>query len=468
MQQMVYHRAAMAWLRRYRAHLILFGVGFVVFGTTAYDRMRRQSTDPHFALQADAWLHGRLSIDPANKKGDDWCTVETVTLDDGSRVRGRRMGSGRVFRTTTGDDIPIARVQGPGEMTLYVSFPPFPAVLMVPQAIIHGHYANDVWLTVIVAALVLPLCFSVLRRLSAAQLSERSPSDDIWLVIALAFGTVLFFSAVQGRVWFTAHVVGVAVALAYIWCCIEARHPIGAGVCLGLAAITRTPMAFMFPLFVFEAWRMGGGRDNLRAIALTCARFAAPVAVIAVAAMAHNYARFDDPLEFGHRYLAVVQQAQIEAHGMFDYSYLSRNLTVAFTLLPELSSSAPYVVVSGHGLAMWFTTPLLFYVLWPRTKGPLHRPVWVCVALVAVPTLFYQNSGWLQFGYRFSLDYIALLFVLIAIGGRPLGRIGKGLIVAGIVINLFGAVTFARKWEHYRADRNYTYPHIVDHMPRSR
>ena len=76
----------------------------------------------------------------------------------------------------------------------------------------------------------------------------------------LAFGTVLLFSAVQGKVWYTAHVVGVALALVYAWSSIEARHPVIAGLALGAAAMTRTPMAFMFPLFVFEAWRMAARR----------------------------------------------------------------------------------------------------------------------------------------------------------------------------------------------------------------
>jgi DNA mismatch repair protein MutS2 len=48
----------------------------------------------------------------------------------------------------------------------------------------------------------------------------------LWLVAALAFGSVFYFSAVQGRVWYTAHVVGVAMALCYVWCAIEARHPL--------------------------------------------------------------------------------------------------------------------------------------------------------------------------------------------------------------------------------------------------
>jgi hypothetical protein len=45
---------------------------------------------------------------------------------------------------------------------------------------------------------------------------------------------------------------------------------------------------------------------------------------------------------------------------------------------------------------------------------------------------------------------MVLLILLLAIGGRPFTRWTKALIVAGIVINLFGAITFDRAWQHYR------------------
>ncbi len=123
---------------------------------------------------------------------------------------------------------------------------------------------------------------------------------------------------------------------------------------------------------------------------------------------------------------------------------------------------APYVRISGHGLALWFTTPVLVLLLWPRERGPLHRPLWLCVAAVALPSLLYQNSGWLQFGYRFSLDYLVLLILLLAVGGRPLTRTVKALIIAGIVINLFGAITFYRAWQFYRVD-GASYDVVVAH-----
>jgi hypothetical protein len=341
---------------------------------------------------------------------------------------------------------------------------------MLPSALVGGRAGNDVIPTLLVAALILPLTLLVLGRLSAAGLSRRTRRDDLWLACTLAFGSVVWFSAVQGKVWYTAHIVGVVLALIYAWASIEARRPVIAGLALGAAALTRTAMAFLVILFVCEAWRIHGGlpawradrKKLLRDLRRPLVRFAVPVVGFALAGMAYNYVRFGTPTEFGHTYLEVRQQAQIEQFGLASYHYLARNLAVAFTLLPELSSRPPYLQISGHGLALWVTTPLLLLLLWPRDTPPLHRTLWLTVAAVALPSLLYQNSGWVQFGYRFSLDYLVLFIMLLAIGGRPLTPLAKALIAIGIVINLFGAITFDRSWQYYRVGGN-AYDVVVPH-----
>lgn len=465
-----------------RLYAALFAIGLAVYGILAWDRLGAPSAAPHFVYQADAWLGGTLAIEPP-ARGDDWARVEHVRLDDGTELRGRRLKTRPQFRALDGTEVPLARVRESLGKTLYMSFPPFPSLLMLPSAVISGRAGNDVIPTVLIAALILPLALLVLRRLAEAGLSARSTRDDLWLVGLLAFGSVLFFSAVQGKVWYTAHVVGVALALVYAWASIEARHPVIAGLALGAAALTRTPMAFMFPLFVLELWRISarriaddgappgasasmnlraGRRAVRRAMIAPLVRFAIPIAAFALAGMIYNYARFGSPTEFGHTYLDVRQQALIEQHGLASYQYLGRNLAVAFTLLPELLPRAPWVQVSGHGLALWVTTPALLLLLWPRDRNPMHRALWLTTAAVALPTLLYQNSGWVQFGYRFSLDYMVFLVLLLAVGGRPLTRLAKGLILAGVVVNLFGAYTFDRAWQYYRVGGN-AYDVVVRH-----
>ncbi|GAB4513235.1 MAG: hypothetical protein Tsb0020_31400 [Haliangiales bacterium] len=486
----------MSWLSRHRIPLLLFVVGLIGFGAASGARLMRQSSDPHFVLLADAWLSGRLDIDPAKKRGDDWATIETVELADGRTVDGRRLKSRPMFRVAGADEVPLSEVKRSLGKTYYVSFPPFPALLYVPQAAIWGHRANDVPLAVALAALALPLAFLVLRRLADAGASTRTPGQDAWLALALGFGTVLYFAGVQGRVWFTAHVVGVVLSLAYLLCAIEARRPLWAGLFLGLATMTRTPMAFLFPLFALEAWRMYSrsgprrgdtgeadrasddkpGPDaalNLAAVARAWALFAAPIIVIAILAMWHNTVRFGEWSAFGHTYLDVRQQARMETTGLFSYDYLSRNLAVVLALLPSFSSEAPYVSISGHGLALWVTSPFFVWLLWPRlersgsvgdgrTARALWRALWLSVACVALPTLLYQNSGWFQFGYRFSLDYSVCLIALLAIAGPPIGRRFKAVVVLAIAINLFGAITFGQDYRYYRTDAR-TYQQVIAH-----
>ncbi len=435
---------------------MLFAIGLVVYGLLAGDRLGKRSQAPQFVYQADAWLHGHTSIQPP-LLDNDWAKLEEVELRDGRTVTGRRMVTRPMFRTLAGDELPLAQIQRTRRVTWYMSFPPLPTLLMLPSAAIAGRDGNDVIPTVLVAALILPLAFALLRRLAEAGLSLRSRRDDLWLVAMLAFGSVLFYSAVQGKVWYTAQVVGVALALVYARASIEARQPILAGLALGAAALTRTPMAFMFPLFVFEAWRMSGRR-----LAPLLLRFAIPIVAFAIAGMIYNAVRFGSPTEFGHTFLDVRQQTLIEQWGLASYHYLARNLAVAFTLLPEWLGHAPWIQIDGHGLALWFTTPVLWFVVWPKDKPPIHRALWLTIALVALPSLLYQNSGWVQFGYRFSLDYLVFLVMLVAIGGRPLGALAKALIIFGIVVNLFGAWTFDRDWRYYRVGGN-AYDVIVAH-----
>jgi hypothetical protein len=428
---------------------IVFFVTLGALAAVSGSRLKSGSRDSHFVAQADAWLHGHADIDPWPQGADDPARVETVRLTGGREVKGRHLQTRPTFYVAGEGEIPSSEVAKVLETRHYNSFPPVPSILFLPQALLHGARGNDVAATVFFAALVPVLLLLLLARLRAAGHLTRPESDDYWLSALLSFGTVLFFSSVQGRVWFTAHVVGVDLALLYLLFAIDARRPFWAGVLLGLCAGTRTPMLFMAPLFLLEAHRVSTSRGELVRRVLLCGL---PALVIGLALGWYNFIRFGEAAEFGHRYLVVRQQAQIEQFGMFSLEYLWRNLKVAFGLVPELLSRPPWVRISGHGLAVWLTTPAFLLLLRPRAGSRLMWHLWITVACVAVWSLAYQNTGWVQFGYRFLLDYVVLLVLLLALGGRRFGWGTRALIVFGILVNLFGALTFNRAWQFYRTD----------------
>ena len=66
------------------------------------------------------------------------------------------------------------------------------------------------------------------------------------------------------------------------------------------------------------------------------------------------------------------------------------------------------------------------------------------VLTTALPSLLYHSSGYVQFGYRYSLDYLVFFVVLLAISSWPLTKLFKGLVLWSFVVNLFLAIAFDR------------------------
>jgi hypothetical protein len=100
--------------------------------------------------------------------------------------------------------------------------------------------------------------------------------------------------------------------------------------------------------------------------------------------------------------------------------------------------------INEHGLALWFTTPLYFWLFRPKARSYTFRLIAIAALLPCAMDLLYQNSGWRQFGYRFSNDYAVLLFVLLALTGRPMKNLWKACATWSVAWNLFGAATFDR------------------------
>jgi hypothetical protein len=396
----------------------IYVAALLVFSGTMAARLLKPSPDNHYVYLADAMLHGRLSIEGKPPHRNDW-----------------------------------AEYQG----KWYVSFPPAPAVLMIPGVAAFGLHFNDRLFTLGFAAAGPALLFLIIAALVRRKSIDRKPWEAALLSGLYGVGTVYYFGAVQGSVWYSAHMVGSFFLLLFILASLNCRHPILAGFCLILAFACRPPMLLAFPFFIFEAhtfrldpslnfvsglkaWDKKIVLSNVRSMLL----FAAPIAVIMCLLMWMNAARFDNPFEFGHGLLKVRWTGRIEKWGLFNYHYLARNLAVFGALLPWVSPTKPYIQISNHGLALWFTTPVLFYILWPKVKGRLYTALAITAAAVAVPSLFYQNSGWVQFGYRFALDYMPFLMLLIAASGRRFSKLFYALVVFSVAVNLFGAVTFDR------------------------
>ncbi|MCY1031074.1 hypothetical protein OV207_06370 [Corallococcus sp. BB11-1] len=430
--------AVRLWLAAYRVEVVLFLVAFAVLSSFSSQRFLRQSAAPHFIYQAQSWLDGRLDVDPQVLPNlEDWACVRLV---DGQKVR----CEGRPLR----DD------------RWFVSFPSFPAVVMLPFVALHGYQFNDTSFGVFVGALAVALFYSLLRFLAQEGETARTRDDNVVLSLVLAFGTLFFYCAIRGEVWFGAQVMGVALTCLYVRNAVGARRPLLAGLFFSMAVLTRTPLVFAGLFFVLEALCPGPDRlAQLKALPTTwrpalrkLVFFGLGAAPLALLAAAYNVYRFGKPGEFGHSYLFNNRvNVDIDRFGLFNLEYLSRNLQAAFLKLPQVSLSPPRLSYDPHGLTLLLTLPLLVFLLVPRTRPRLHWPLWLTVAVCALPGLFYQNTGYMQFGFRFSLDYTPYLLLLFAVGGWSLrNRAVVAALALGVLVNFWGAVAFRGYTEYVR------------------
>ena len=398
-------------LRARRLELGILAGTLAVLALFAGPRLGRQSHAPHFVYQADAWLHGQLSLRVSPPDDNDWARV-------GDRW--------------------------------YVSFPPGPALLMLPGVALWGFQLDDVSFTLAFAGLNALLLFLWLEALRRDGEHRRSRPENAALALLFAFGTVAFSCSIRGEVWFTAEVVGVTATLLYLRLAHRARRPLLAGLALGFAAVTRAPLLFSGIYFLLEvlsggeapaarwpdpaAWR---DRARWRALGL----FALGAAPLLLFAAWSNLARFGSPFDFGHAHFWNNRvNPEVQRYGLFSLHYLEAQLHAAFTRLPHLEGGR--LAWDPHGMSLFLTTPLFLWLLWPRERPRLHRALWLAAAATALPGFLYQNTGYVQFGYRFSLDWTPYLFGLLALGGRPMGRAFWAAGLLGVAVNAWGALTF--------------------------
>ena len=95
----------------------------------------------------------------------------------------------------------------------------------------------------------------------------------------------------------------------------------------------------------------------------------------------------------------------------------------------------------------------------PRESRRFFIALALSAACIALLDLSYHNTGWVQFGYRFSNDFAVPLFAMIAVGRTRLGALFALLATWSVAVNLFGALSFQRPGyeKYYRVERVTTY-----------
>jgi hypothetical protein len=450
------------------------GFGLVLLAIVVYWSSGTVRFYNHFVWQALAFLQGRAEIDfpvppSETSPGNSWMQDIYPLLDAGGQPTGRGL----------------------------LPFPPLPAIVLLPLVALSGLATDQRIAAVALGGVNVGLTWWLLGRL-AIERRARSLTT-----VFFGFGTVHWYASQLGTTWFLAHVVALTPLLAAIglaldrdrasasdeeppdesgtgwwaaalgglrrpWALLDRRQLL-VGLLFGLACTARLPVVFAAPFFVL----VGSGRTWVHRAVSAGLGAAIPVGIL----LAYNLATTGSLFHPGYEY-----QYQLEARGypslhynpdwaIEDPRYLPQNIAIALFSLPAILPDAiPASVGAGRplcvdprmvrglfdadcplalprdiGMSLILTSPAFLLAI-PALRGyarsRLVTGAALAILLIGLVNLMHFSQGWVQFGYRFSNDFVAFALPLVAIGiaGLPARRqsIAAWLVAASIAVNFWG------------------------------
>jgi hypothetical protein len=241
-----------------------------------------------------------------------------------------------------------------------------------------------------------------------------------------------------------------------------------AGILLGLAATSRLTVIFGLPFLLL----VGGGGTWWRRSLSAGLGAAIPIMGLVAYTLAATGVPFNPVYEALYRYevLAYPELGYNGAWSLQDLRYVPQNLGLLLFALPDVlprcdvgavrelwsETGCSWLVPAQRGMSLLLTSPA--YLLAIPALGLLRdrrvAGAFLATIAIAVVNLMHFSQGWVQFGYRFSLDFAPFLLVAVALGTeRLLGPRGAprragvvlvgGLVATSIAIQAWG-IAWAR------------------------
>ncbi|HEY5728612.1 MAG TPA: hypothetical protein VIS72_01080 [Anaerolineales bacterium] len=344
----------------------------------------------------------------------------------------------------------------------YVSFPPLAAILMMPAVKIGGSDAavnTALWNTVF-ASLGVAFIFLALGQLVVLGWSKLSRRDNLLLALFLGFGTVQYFMSIRGPVYYISQILTASLLSTVVWVGLlkyehkkTGFHGLITGMIFGLALLARPNVVFAsLALFAFQYQKYLDDKEvaPLQKSIRWAIWFSIPV-LIAVTGLAwYNNIRFGSVMDFGYKYMDVVDPVllkDLQEYEQFHPHFILRNIRDNFLRLPEWYQNCGRLAPNPRGMSIFLVSPLIVYLYNSFIKKPWIWGAWLSVVAILTTHLLYFNSGALQFGYRFSLDFMPLIILLLAVSLKErMNKTAFSLLCAGFGVNFVGALWIARAW----------------------
>ena len=354
--------------------------------------------DKHFSLLAQSFLHNDLYLNPNNLPDGDYADFN-----------GKQ----------------------------YLFFGPMPSILLMPLVFIWGKNFPQMTLSITSLVVIYLTIFILCRKLKFTKI------DAFWLANFFVFGTVLYFVGLVNISAYLVQTVGTAFVVLSILEYFTKRRWLLIGILIAAAGATRISLFGMTVFFILELIRLYKNLNFTRSLIFLLLPIIFSIGMLSL----YNFRRFHSVFDSGYTHnVSVLDKDYLNyKEGFFSLKHIPANLYLLLFKAPEpvlkervqFVLRFPYLKVNDIGMAIWFTSPLFIYLLKAR-RASYTISATIGIFTLMIPSLVYFGLGTSQFGYRYSLDFLPLLFLILLTGFRgELPSLAKILITFGIVFDIF-------------------------------
>lgn len=311
---------------------------------------------------------------------------------------------------------------------------PFPAVLVTPFVAFLGNNMT-------VGYLAVPLIVLTTLFLGKVLLKKGfNTIDSLWLIFAFLFASPYLGVAWVPRSWQFSHVV---VVFLMSWALYEfyfKKRYWFIGILFALILATRATAALGVIFFILEI--LWAYRRNLKKMIYHVLELGLPMALSLMILFAYNYLRFGSYVEFGYALANLGPDLNaMRSYGVLSFHHIPINMYHSIIAPPNISTTYPYLSLSKWGMGIIYSAPYYVALIWQRLLDRTNIFLWITIVITAIPLFMYFGIGPYQLSFRYSLDFLPLLFLVfvrtIYTNDKKLNVGYKFIIVLAFLINFY-------------------------------
>lgn len=380
---------------------------FAIFSGFIIHRATWFSIDKHFSLLAQSFLQNDLFLSPINLPNGDYVDFNEKQ---------------------------------------YLFFGPMPSILLMPVVFIWGKNFPQITISFISLVVIYLATFLLCRKFKFSKI------DCFWLSNFFVFGSVLYFVGLVNISAYVVQAVGTAFFMLSLLEYFSKRRWWLIGILIGAAGGTRITLFGAVVFFLLELMIHRKKINFSRNLVLLIIPIIISLTLLGI----YNFRRFHSFFDTGYTRNVSVLDKDYYNHklGWFSTVHIPANLYALLLMPPDSVKKDigqfvlefPFLKANGWGMAIWFTSPLFIYLLLIKKEAFTMGAV-ICAGMLLIPSLLYFGIGASQYGYRYSLDFLPLLFlILLSAFKKGLPDFAKLLITAGIIFNCFYMLSI---WDSY-------------------